>query len=59
MTNDLRCPYCGAGDEVDTTDGFGCDESKVYEWKCSDCKKKYNFTVNIIMEYIEEKKEEI
>ncbi len=55
MRDDLECPYCGKGQEVNHDDGAGYDESARHEQDCSDCGKTYVFTTSISYYYEPEK----
>ena len=47
MTTDMRCPYCGSGEEVCHDDGRGYEEDVRHEHTCSACDKTFVFTTSI------------
>lgn len=49
MRNDVNCPYCGVGQEIDHDDGYGEDE--LYEQQCPNCDKYFTYTTGIIYVY--------
>lgn len=51
MSKDVECPYCEEWQEIDHDDGYGYDESCVYEQQCADCKKNFAFTTSISFYY--------
>jgi len=55
MYDDIECPYCGKGFDIDTCDGFGCTEDEVYEQECPHCEKNFIFTVSWSPFYTAEK----
>ena len=55
MTDDVECPYCGAGQEINHDDGYGYDEGQRHEQQCSDCDKNFTFTTSISYYYETEK----
>lgn len=53
--SDMKCPYCGADQEVCNDDGHGCDEDVRHEHTCSECDKTFVFTTYIRWHYTAEK----
>jgi len=51
MYDDVGCPYCGAGQEICHDDGYGYEEDKTHEQKCSDCEKTFAFTTSVCFLY--------
>lgn len=47
MTTDMRCPYCGSGEEVCHDDGRGYEEDVRHEHTCSSCDNTFVFTTSI------------
>ena len=46
---DVECPYCGKEQEICHDDGYGYDESEIYEQECDDCGRCYTYTTSIII----------
>lgn len=55
MSDDVECPYCGEGQEINHDDGYGYDEDEKHEQQCSDCDKNFVFTTSISYYYEAEK----
>lgn len=55
MSDDVECPYCGEGQEINHDDGYGYEEDKRHEQQCSDCDKTFTFTTSISYYYEAEK----
>lgn len=55
MSNDVECPYCGVGQEINHDDGYGYEEDRRHEQQCSDCDKTFVFTTSISYYYEAEK----
>ena len=51
MSTDMRCPYCGSGEEVCHDDGAGYAEDVLHEHTCSECEKTFVFTTATIHYY--------
>ena len=51
MSNDVECPYCGKGQEINHDDGYGYEVDEIYEQGCPDCKKVFAFTTSIHFHY--------
>ena len=49
--DDLKCPYCGQGQDVCHDDGFGYEESKAHEMECMECEKTFVFQTSISFDY--------
>ena len=49
--NDVKCPYCGADQEINHDDGYGYEESEEYEQDCVACDKRFQFTTSISFSY--------
>lgn len=44
--DDVRCPYCGAGQEIGHDDGQGFEEDQRHEQSCA-CGKTFVYTTSI------------
>jgi len=51
MYNDIDCPYCGEGNEINHDDGYGYEENKTHEQECSHCGKIFVYTTSINFHY--------
>jgi len=51
MYDDVECPYCGKGQEINHDDGYGYDEDGRHEQECADCEKTFAFTTSISFYY--------
>lgn len=51
MIYDVKCPYCGKGQEICHDDGVGYSEDKTHQQECSDCEKIFIFTTSITFYY--------
>lgn len=49
--HDVNCPYCNASQEIDHDDGYGFDESEIFEQQCHKCEKYFSFTTQISFHY--------
>lgn len=49
--SDMKCPYCGADQEVCHDDGHGYAEDVKHEHTCSECDKTFVFETTIILCY--------
>lgn len=49
--NDIECPYCKEGQEINHDDGVGYEEDKTYQQQCGDCNKIFTYTVIISYYY--------
>ena len=47
MSDDVECPYCGVGQEINHDDGYGYEEDRRHEQQCPDCEKTFAFTISI------------
>jgi len=52
--NDMKCPYCGADQEVNHDDGQGYDQDVAHQQECSNCGKTYIFKTVISFDYYPE-----
>lgn len=55
MRNDIDCPYCGAGVEINHDDGYGYTEDEKHQKECPECEKTFVFTTAISFHYSPEK----
>ena len=55
MKDDLECPYCGAGQDVNHDDGAGYEEGVSDKMECESCHKNFVFTTSITYHYKPEK----
>ena len=55
MYDDINCPYCGAGQEINHDDGFGYEENVKHQMHCGECDKNFVFTTSISYNYEPEK----
>ncbi len=51
MIDDVQCPYCKADQEINHDDGYGYDESLIFEQECSECQDTFAFTTEISFNY--------
>ncbi|NQV38202.1 MAG: hypothetical protein HQ509_09400 [Candidatus Marinimicrobia bacterium] len=51
MWDDINCPYCGAGQEINHDDGYGYEEGELYEQECPSCNKIFVFDTLITFSY--------
>lgn len=51
MSDDVECPYCGEGQEINHDDGFGYEEDLRHEQQCGSCDKSFVFTTSISYYY--------
>jgi rubredoxin len=51
MHNDMKCPYCGAGQKVFHDDGHGLEEDTPHEHGCRECGKYFVFHTTINYDY--------
>mgnify|MGYP003493967466 FL=1 len=49
--SDMKCPYCGADEEVCHDDGHGYAEDERHEHECSECEKTFVFRTKIVFYY--------
>lgn len=49
--NDVKCPYCGAGQEIHHDDGYGYEENQLHNQKCRYCEKTFAYTTAISFDY--------
>jgi DNA-directed RNA polymerase subunit RPC12/RpoP len=47
MNDDVECPYCGEGQEINHDDGYGYEEDRTHQQECGDCGKTYVYTTSI------------
>jgi hypothetical protein len=50
MRNDVECPYCGAGMEIDYSGRVG-REDKIYDRECDGCGKTFAYDVTITISH--------
>lgn len=55
MNDDVECPYCGEGQEINHDDGYGYEEDRRHEQQCGSCEKHFVFTTSISFYYEAEK----
>ena len=55
MMNDVECPYCGEGQEINHDGGYGYEEDRTHEQECGNCEKTFIFTTSISFDYEAEK----
>lgn len=51
MSDDVRCPYCGADQEINHDDGYGYEEDVKHEQECGSCEKTFVYTTTIYYLY--------
>jgi len=51
IPDDVYCPYCGEGQEINHDDGYGYAEDEVYEQGCVECGMRFTFTTSISFYY--------
>ena len=49
--SDVNCPYCNDEQEIDHDDGYGYDEDRTHEQRCSKCGKDFEFTTSMSYTY--------
>jgi len=49
--SDMRCPYCGAEQEVNHDDDHGYAEGVKWEHECTECEKVFVFETSIALYY--------
>ena len=47
MSDDIKCPYCDADQEICHDDGAAYEEDIRHEQTCSECEKTFVFTTSI------------
>ena len=47
--NDVKCPYCGADNEICHDDGYGYDECELHRQECDDCGKTYVYETSVFV----------
>ena len=55
VRNDVECPYCGAGQEINHDDGQGYAEDELHQQECSACEKTFVFWTTISFDYSPQK----
>ena len=45
--DDVKCPYCNKGQDINHDDGFGYEEDAIHEQDCISCSKIFAFTTSI------------
>lgn len=55
MYSDVECPYCEKQQEINHDDGYGYDESELYQQTCEFCDKIFTFTTSIHFSHYAEK----
>lgn len=48
---DVECPYCGKGQEINHDDGYGYTEYEAHEQECADCEKTFVFHTSVHFHY--------
>ena len=48
--DDVKCPYCGRGQEINHDDGYGYEENETHEQECA-CHKTFTFETFISFDY--------
>lgn len=51
MRSDIKCPYCGAENEICHDDGQGYDEGVINDQECHVCGKNFVFTTSVVCYY--------
>lgn len=55
MSDDVECPYCGEGQEINHDDGYGYEEDRRHTQECGACEKTFVFTTSTSYYYEAEK----
>jgi len=55
MGEDIECPYCGAGQDINHDDGYGYEEDCKHQQQCGVCDKNFTYTTSISFYYEAEK----
>jgi len=48
---DVKCPYCNEGQEINHDDGYGYEEDRVHQQECGHCGKTFTYTTYISYQY--------
>lgn len=51
VMSDVKCPYCGAEQEINHDDGYGYEEGRDHEQECVKCDYEFIFTTSISYDY--------
>lgn len=49
--DDVKCPYCGADNEICHDDGYGLEENTKHQTECRKCEKMFVFYTEISLSY--------
>jgi hypothetical protein len=49
--SNVKCPYCGAEQEIDHDYGYGYEEDQKHEQECFSCEKRFVYTTAISFSY--------
>ena len=49
--SDVKCPYCGAKQEINHDDEYGYEDDVNYEQDCTGCDNTFKFTTSISFTY--------
>jgi len=49
--HDVECPYCNAGNDIDTENCHDYDENEKYSQECDTCHKYFSFSVSMSFDY--------
>jgi hypothetical protein len=49
--NDVECPYCEGGVNINHDDGYGLEEDEVFSQECPHCLKVFAYTVSISVDH--------
>ena len=51
MNDDVNCPYCGEGQEINHDDSYGYEEDLTFQQECGKCEKTFTYTTSISFYY--------
>ncbi|MDR1981507.1 MAG: hypothetical protein LBQ39_07810 [Tannerellaceae bacterium] len=51
MHKDVKCPYCGAGQDICHDDGQGFEENVTHSQMCKKCNKVFAYETTIVFYY--------
>ena len=49
--DDIECPYCNAGQDIDHDDGYGYSENETHQQRCRKCDSTFTYTTSISFYY--------
>lgn len=49
--SDVECPYCGGGQDIDHSDGYGFEQGETHQQECVHCSKIFIYQSHISFSY--------